>query len=95
MVAFPCLLPTHTLPLKVQPVPMENLNRSESSKTNEPVKQPKGVPSPRSQPTTQYHDKQLAHPCVDMLTCKAIDTSVRSMVGAGDVDTGSRKLDSN
>ena len=31
----------------------------------------------------QYHDKQLAHPCGDMLACRAIDTRVRLMVGAG------------
>jgi hypothetical protein len=46
MVSFPCSLPTHILPLKVQSVPVENLNPSESSKKNEP----KGVPSRRSQP---------------------------------------------
>ena len=46
MVSFPCSLPTHILPLKVQSVPVENLKPSESSKKNEP----KGVPSRRSQP---------------------------------------------
>jgi len=41
---------------------------------------------------TQYHDKQLAHPCVDMLACQAIDTCLRLMVGQASIDPGQGNL---